>query len=232
MQVSNQSYLLLIAMFSLTDSIPTQRQPDRHKEDNSRHSTEDNSQHSMPSAVHKSTSTDNLNLKRALADQPNSSSLFSRFAKTKPTHPPWISEKDIKPTNTSQSERNRRSADYVGESVCDTLSTWSQLDDAVDFNGRSVKVMTMIDQDGARQLQYFFETFCSSDDEPPCRGIDTSAYTSKCTTTYIWVNAFVRNELNQVGWAKIKIRGSCDCSLWSISAEPTSIWEDLLRKRR
>lgn len=217
--------MLLMTFVVLTHSIPTHRHSKKQRDTDSHSIT----QHKIGN----SKIADNLREDNLL---PGSAVLspYVRFSSTKPVHPPWASDEQASNSNSTSNDRERRSTQHIGISVCDTLREWSQPETAKDFNGKTVQVMTMIDQGGSRQLQYFYETFCSMDGnntEPSCLGIDTSVYTSKCITKHIWVNAYVKNERNQVGWAKIKIRGSCNCSLYRASVASTSIWDDLLRKR-
>ncbi|XP_067946728.1 venom nerve growth factor-like [Watersipora subatra] len=222
MRPHKEGYLLILAMLAVTYSHPTHKHSDKHKE---KHYHNKKSSRGTTSL-----STDNLEINQELID-PTQLSPFVKFSKTKPTDSPWLTEEENEHNRTSD-HRARRSTEHLGITVCDTVKEWTQPPVAKDFNGNTVQVMTRIDQDGATQLQYFYEIYCSSDEEPSCLGIDSAAYTSKCITKYIWVNAYVRNGLNQKGWSKIKIRGSCNCSIWRKSVGPTSIWDELLLRKR
>jgi len=198
-------------IFTLSRAHPHLKNNDQQKLDNSK---------SKKISLKNNLDSDNLKLNLTLAER-SLLSPYIQFSSTKPADPPTIFQEE---------DRRRRSTEHLSISVCESLRAWSQPETAMDYHGNEVTVMSMIDQNGSRQHQYIYETFCVNEDES-CTGIDTTAYTSKCQTKQIWVNALVKNSLNQIGWTKIKVRGACNCFLWSKSVEPESIWESLLRRR-
>lgn len=168
----------------------------------------------------------------------NMISPYVRFSDTKPKHSPWETAPDISTNSlsnnnsTDDADRLRRSAPDIEVNACKTLSVWTELPTAEDMNGNTVQVMSTITVGSIRQTQYIYETFCFNESEPPCLGIDSSQYTSRCKTKYTYVYAYVRTITNDVGLNRIKVRGSCVCS---VKKKPdiatSSIWDDLLRKR-
>lgn len=162
----------------------------------------------------------------------NRNQIYTRFSKEKPTLPPWVDaslELELQSTNTSRGKRSVGSS-QVGQSVCDSISEWVEIDRAEDMFGNTVQVVKNIQSGNTRIGQYFYETFCA-DDGNTCRGINESRYNSKCETKHIFTYAQVRTSSNETGWMYIKIRGSCNCMLYSKHTNPRmSIWDELLKR--
>lgn len=159
---------------------------------------------------------------------------YVRVAANKPVHPPWATEEEEHAPEGDSRHRRSAGAFNVVESVCDSTSDWVEKESAEDMWGNPVHVIKNIQVGNAMMKQYFYETFCTAQtsSNQTCRGIDASAYTSKCETKHIWAYAQVRNHLNDIGWTHVKIRGSCNCALYRKEERLSSIWEDLKRRRR
>ncbi|GAU96034.1 hypothetical protein RvY_07537 [Ramazzottius varieornatus] len=48
-----------------------------------------------------------------------------------------------------------------------------------------------------------------------CFGIDTTAYQGYCVTQQSFVYAMVKNQRGEVGWNVIRVRGGCECAVFS-----------------
>ncbi len=99
------------------------------------------------------------------------------------------------------------------EPVCRSTSQWIEKHTAEDMWGNTVQVLQEIDIGGTRINQYFYETYCESENAT-CNGIDTSQYYSLCSDRHVWAYANVRNESGEEGWALVKVRSSCNCALF------------------
>lgn len=153
---------------------------------------------------------------------PQYASVYVQFSSRPPVSPPWAS--------ASQRRRERRNSDagvdLMTRPVCESVSQWHSKTEAEDMWGNRVPVVQSIDINGRRVNQYFFETYCASEN-CTCHGIDTQQYTSKCESKHIWAYAKTVDSQNNQGWNLIKLRGSCSCSVTRIYEERDSLWDDL-----
>jgi len=113
---------------------------------------------------------------------------------------------------------------HIKQSVCDSVSTWTEKQTAEDLWGNTVTVLN-INSGGVRMPQYFYETYCREENSEG-RGIDSSLFTSKCETKHTWAYARVKNAANEEGWNFIKVRSSCNCALYK-KEQQQSLWNDL-----
>ena len=119
--------------------------------------------------------------------------------------------------------RAKRFADALHkEPVCKSVSEWVERTTAEDIWGNTVVVLQKINVGGVLMDQYFYETFCEVE-ETTCTGIDTRQYNSVCSSQHVWAYAKVRTRDGEEGWAIIKVRGSCNCSLFKRSTTQETI---------
>ena len=119
--------------------------------------------------------------------------------------------------------RTKRFVDTLHkEPVCKSVSEWVERTTAEDIWGNTVQVLQKINVGNALVNQYFYETFCETE-KTTCTGIDTRRYNSVCSSQHIWAYAKVRTRDGEEGWAIIKVRGSCNCSLFKRSTAQETI---------
>lgn len=179
--------------------------------------------------INKESSTESIN---TVNEQRSQQSIYVKIASEKPQLPPWA----VEPTEDNNLSRPIRAVQtpHIAESVCDSVSSWEEKEASEDMWGNPVRIVKNIQVGGTRMVQYFYETYCNTNSTGTndCRGIDSNQYNSECETKHIWAYAQVRTVANETGWTHIKIRGSCNCSLFAKHARPVSIWEELLQLRR
>ena len=112
-----------------------------------------------------------------------------------------------------QSRAKRFAEELHMEPVCKSISEWVEGTTAEDIWGNTVEVLQKIDIGNTLVNQYFYETYCEVE-QTTCTGIDTRSYTSVCSSKHIWAHAKVKTPSGEEGWAIIKVRGSCNCSLF------------------
>ena len=112
--------------------------------------------------------------------------------------------------------RTKRQAfdEFMHVPVCKSISDWVERTEAHDMWGNKVEVLQEIEIGGTRVNQYFYETYCR-EEKASCLGIDTSRYFSVCKNKHVWAYAKIRTKVGDEGWNLIKIRGSCNCALYS-----------------
>ena len=224
--------VLILTISTLTNARPShKRHSNRHREHNSKHKLKNRAELKANRRASKALQKD-----LDLLTLHNMKSPHVHFSETKPTHSPWGTPMaDTITTNSSSSydaDRARRSVEHEVEmNTCQTLSLWVEIPTAEDINGNTVEVMSTFSIGSTRQAQYIYESYCAEDDEPPCTGIDTTQYTSRCKTQFTYILAYVRTMSGDVGWNRIKVRGSCVCSVKKIQNSPeSSIWDFLKRR--
>ncbi len=115
--------------------------------------------------------------------------------------------------------RGKRFAEELHmEPVCRSVSEWVQRTEAEDLWGNVVQVLQKIDVGSAVVNQYFYETHCA-EERAVCNGIDTRLYSSVCSDKHVWAYAKARIGTGEEGWVLIKVRSSCNCSLFKRSPE-------------
>ena len=125
-------------------------------------------------------------------------------------------------TSTGKSRAKRFADALHKEPVCKSVSEWVERTTAEDTWGNTVEVLQKINVGNTLVNQYFYETFCETE-KTTCTGIDTRRYNSVCSSQHIWAYAKVRTRDREEGWAIIKVRGSCNCSLFRRSTAQDTI---------
>ena len=125
-------------------------------------------------------------------------------------------------TSTGKSRAKRFADALHKEPVCKSVSEWVERTTAEDTWGNTVEVLQKINVGNTLVNQYFYETFCETE-KTTCTGIDTRRYNSVCSSQHIWACAKVRTRDREERWAIIKVRGSCNCSLFRRSTAQDTI---------